>query len=132
MELATLEKALLAFDPIKRIVPTTRTRITASITAYSAISCPVSSDQILRINSDMLSSMIGVYSFLEERTFLDESHHARWHGCLSNAVFVDFHRKQPATKVFQRRRKARQMWHFRTVQIVAPSPGRSAAHIATR
>ena len=54
IELATLEKALFALDPIRRIVPTTKTRITASITAYSAISCPVSSDQILRMNSDML------------------------------------------------------------------------------
>jgi len=40
MELATLEKTLFAFDPISRTVPTTITRITASITAYSAISCP--------------------------------------------------------------------------------------------
>jgi hypothetical protein len=56
IELATEEKALLALDPIRRIVPTTRTRITASITAYSAMSCPVSSDQILRMNSDILSS----------------------------------------------------------------------------
>ena len=31
-ELATLEKALLVFDPIRRMVPTTRTRMTA----YSA------------------------------------------------------------------------------------------------
>ncbi len=36
IELATEEKALFAFDPTKRIVPTTRTKITASITAYSA------------------------------------------------------------------------------------------------
>ena len=43
--LATLEKALLAFDPTSRIVPTTRTRITASMTAYSAMSCPSSSTQ---------------------------------------------------------------------------------------
>jgi hypothetical protein len=38
MELATFENTLLAFDPINRTVPTTITRITASITAYSAIS----------------------------------------------------------------------------------------------
>ena len=37
-ELATCEKTVLAFEPINRIVPTTITRITASITAYSAMS----------------------------------------------------------------------------------------------
>ena len=47
-ELATLENALFAFDPINRTVPTTRTRMTASITAYSAMSCPASSDHSLR------------------------------------------------------------------------------------
>ena len=36
--LATLENALFAFPPIKRSVPMTGTRITASITAYSAMS----------------------------------------------------------------------------------------------
>src|SRR6266699_3919360 len=45
MVLATEEKALLAFEPTRRIVPTTNTKITASITAYSAMSCPLSSDQ---------------------------------------------------------------------------------------
>src|SRR5207249_7676949 len=45
MVLATEEKALLAFEPTRRIVPTTNTNITASITAYSAMSCPLSSDQ---------------------------------------------------------------------------------------
>ena len=54
-ELATLENALLAFDPIKRTVPTTRTRITANITAYSAMSCPASSNQSLRISLDICS-----------------------------------------------------------------------------
>ena len=38
IELATLENTLFAFPPISRIVPTTITRITASITAYSAMS----------------------------------------------------------------------------------------------
>ena len=38
IELATEEKTLLAFPPISRIVPTTITRITASMTAYSATS----------------------------------------------------------------------------------------------
>src|SRR5208283_4295304 len=42
-ELPTSENTLLAFDPISRTVPTTITRITASITAYSAISWPLSS-----------------------------------------------------------------------------------------
>ena len=37
-ELPTLENTLLALEPISRTVPTTITRITASITAYSAIS----------------------------------------------------------------------------------------------
>src|SRR2546422_6560277 len=41
--LATEEKALLALVPTRRIVPTTSTRITASITAYSAMSWPCSS-----------------------------------------------------------------------------------------
>jgi hypothetical protein len=45
--LATDENTLLAFDPTSRIVPTTRTRISASITAYSAMSCPFSSVQSL-------------------------------------------------------------------------------------
>ena len=38
IELATEENALFAFGRTRRIVPTTNTRITASITAYSAIS----------------------------------------------------------------------------------------------
>lgn len=46
--LPTCENTLFAFDPMSRIVPTTRTRITASMTAYSAISCPSSSVQNLR------------------------------------------------------------------------------------
>jgi len=36
--LPTDEKTVLALDPIKRIVPTTITKMTASITAYSAMS----------------------------------------------------------------------------------------------
>ena len=40
IELAACEKTVLEFDPISRIVPTTITRITASMTAYSAMSCP--------------------------------------------------------------------------------------------
>src|SRR5205823_1946609 len=38
-------KTLFAFVPTSRIIPTTITRITASITAYSAMSCAESSDQ---------------------------------------------------------------------------------------
>jgi len=41
-ELPTWEKTLLAFDPTSLMVPTTSTRITANITAYSAISWPSS------------------------------------------------------------------------------------------
>src|SRR5438445_7498769 len=48
IELAAEEKTLLALEPINLIVPTTRTRITASITAYSAMSCPSSSRHALR------------------------------------------------------------------------------------
>src|ERR1700687_1945528 len=48
MELATEENTLLALDPINRTVPTTMTRITASMTAYSAISCPLCSLHNLR------------------------------------------------------------------------------------
>jgi hypothetical protein len=54
MELAAEEKALLAFEPMSRMVPTTSTRMTASITAYSAISCPFSSTQSLRNGAIML------------------------------------------------------------------------------
>ena len=41
--LATEENTLLALEPISRMVPTTITRMTASITAYSAMSWPESS-----------------------------------------------------------------------------------------
>ncbi len=47
MELATFEKTVLALEPMRRMVPTTKTRITANMTAYSAMSCPDSSDQNL-------------------------------------------------------------------------------------
>jgi hypothetical protein len=47
IELATEENTLLALEPISRMVPTTITKITASITAYSAMSCPCSSRQRL-------------------------------------------------------------------------------------
>jgi hypothetical protein len=38
IELATEENTLLELEPMSRMVPTTITRMTASITAYSAIS----------------------------------------------------------------------------------------------
>ena len=44
-ELATAEKAVFAFEPISRSVPMTTTRMAASITAYSAMSCARSSAQ---------------------------------------------------------------------------------------
>jgi len=48
MELPTLENTLLEFPPINRIVPNTMIRTTASIIAYSAMSCPSSSSHSLR------------------------------------------------------------------------------------
>jgi hypothetical protein len=48
MELATDENTLLALEPISLIVPTTTARITASMTAYSAMSCPSSPLNLLR------------------------------------------------------------------------------------
>lgn len=36
---AACEKTVFAFEPIKRVVPTTVTKITASITACSVMSC---------------------------------------------------------------------------------------------
>jgi hypothetical protein len=38
--LATVENALFALEPISLTVPITNTRMTANITAYSAMSCP--------------------------------------------------------------------------------------------
>jgi hypothetical protein len=49
-ELATSENTVLALDPMRRTVLITNTRMTASITAYSAMSCPCSSAQILSKN----------------------------------------------------------------------------------
>jgi len=48
IELATEENTLFELPPINRMVPTTSTRMTASITAYSAMSWPSSSDHNLR------------------------------------------------------------------------------------
>jgi hypothetical protein len=49
--LDTFENTLLELDPTSRIVPTTITRITANITAYSAMSWPCSSLHNAPINS---------------------------------------------------------------------------------
>ena len=87
MELATEENALFAFDPIKRIVPTTRTRITASMTAYSAMSCPESSDQSFRTNFVIALLQAAVRSLREERTEFDFTHDARGPSTLSNKDF---------------------------------------------
>jgi hypothetical protein len=43
IELATEENTLFELDPINRMVPTTSTRMTANMTAYSAMSWPSSS-----------------------------------------------------------------------------------------
>jgi hypothetical protein len=48
IELAEDENTVFARLPTKRIVPTTTTRITASITAYSAMSWPSSCHHSLR------------------------------------------------------------------------------------
>jgi hypothetical protein len=48
IELAVAENTLFALPPINRIVPTTNTKMTASMTAYSAISWPSSCNQSLR------------------------------------------------------------------------------------
>jgi hypothetical protein len=40
IELAVAENMLFALPPINRIVPTTKTKMTASVTAYSAIPWP--------------------------------------------------------------------------------------------
>ena len=55
MVLAIWEKTLLALEPISWIVPTTKTRITANMTAYSAMSWPRSSDQTSEKGKDILA-----------------------------------------------------------------------------
>jgi hypothetical protein len=47
IELATDENTLFALEPTNRIVPTTMTRITANVTAYSAMFCPSSASHAL-------------------------------------------------------------------------------------
>jgi hypothetical protein len=57
IELAVAEKTLFALVPINRIVPTTSTRMTASTTAYSAMSWPSSCDQSLRRKSAIFAPL---------------------------------------------------------------------------
>ena len=45
IELATVEKTVLELDPMRRVVATTMMRITATITAYSAMSWPSSHER---------------------------------------------------------------------------------------
>src|SRR5690349_11045440 len=61
IELATFENTLLALVPINRMVPTTITRMTANITAYSAMSWPSSSDQMRRSSSVITLSSVNVF-----------------------------------------------------------------------
>ena len=91
IELATLENTVLEFEPIRRTVPTTRTKITANITAYSAMSCPESSDQSLRISFDMFLSSRPP-SVPQRRTELELGghHDARGRRLLSMRVFQLF------------------------------------------
>src|SRR5215472_15917443 len=70
MELAAAENELLAFEPIKRTVPTTSTRITASMTAYSAMSWPESSDHSLRNILNIPASYLRP-SFSRVRSLMD-------------------------------------------------------------
>ena len=63
MELAVAENTLFALPPINRIVPTTKTKMTASITAYSAISCPSSCDQSLRRKSPIFAPPCHSFKF---------------------------------------------------------------------
>src|ERR1700722_11658975 len=77
-ELATDENTLLAFPPIKRIVPTTITNTTASMTAYSATSCPRSSDHNCWKNLATESSLNPGYLLLCGREQLPGGHQHKW------------------------------------------------------
>jgi hypothetical protein len=72
MALPTEEKTLLAFDPIKRIVPTTTARTTANMTAYSATSCPSSASNLHKA-SFIVPSRIVPSRFVLYALFLHES-----------------------------------------------------------
>src|ERR1700719_4226696 len=86
MELDTLENTLFELPPIKRTVPTTITRITASITAYSARSWPCSSDQSLRSDLVMFSSSpFGTCVEHERRCSFPHIPSGRVNGCLQIA-----------------------------------------------
>src|ERR1700690_1583055 len=58
--LATCENTVLALVPIRRTVPITITRMTASITAYSAMSCPSSSSHRSLIKPNILIFSFGL------------------------------------------------------------------------
>ena len=131
IELATLENALLAFDPIKRTVPTTKTRITASITAYSAISCPASSRQSLCI-SLYICSPPGRCQFPQEGRIVTRGcrHHARAQRPLSNGVFgvprkVNDGECSPSAGFVRR-------WPWPGPPAAAAGPAQTAAHTAKR
>jgi hypothetical protein len=94
IELAVAENTLFALPPINRSVPTTITKMTASITAYSAISCPSSCDHSLprqsvtfapprRLNSiSSRASPLTYATFLrkgrEPKSFRRETQLTRW------------------------------------------------------
>jgi hypothetical protein len=62
IELAADEKTLFALEPTNRIVPTTRTRITANITAYSAMSWASSSRHAFQNKSNMCHHLSAKYA----------------------------------------------------------------------
>jgi hypothetical protein len=53
MALATDEKTVFEFEPTSRIVPTTIIKITATMTAYSAMSWPSSEESSLRLTNPL-------------------------------------------------------------------------------
>src|ERR1700683_3218406 len=92
MELATDENALFAFDPINRTVPTTSTRITASITAYSAMSCPCSSIQSLQAHFNIIPPG-KIPTSRERKDCFEQSHNAFGGSALSIRDSDDFPQK---------------------------------------
>jgi len=83
IELAVLEKTLLAFVPMSLMVPTTSTRITASITAYSAMSWPASSDhklqrRLVKVRLPSHSETTRVYTFPSGSERLPRSNATGW------------------------------------------------------
>lgn len=99
--LDTCENTLLALPPISRTVPITITRMTASITAYSATSCPCSSIQSWRIRSFTFppsnGSFRGSYEMRLKRR------------CCNNSVTLANQGTQWPTRDWQ--------WHFRAMPL---------------